>query len=167
MALLKIRKLAIIFALIALSAAQQTRGNSGYLKRSGPEPLRFSLATANIASFVALPASLVEKSAATNTIETASIQANTTNTATFTPPPSSSASSPNTLSVVPGSFLPNVPPAVPAASDMLVVSPQMLTEYFKPGPNGTNSATTLILPVAVGFTPPSAKPYSRATYNSP
>jgi hypothetical protein len=47
----------------------------------------------------------------------------------------------------------------------------MLTEFFKPVAEGTNSASAVIVPVTspvpVGFTPPSARPPSRATYNTP
>jgi len=58
----------------------------------------------------------------------------------------------------------------PSASDLLPVSPQMLTEYFKPVANGTNAASSVVMPVPVapvGFTPPIAKPASRATYSTP
>jgi hypothetical protein len=43
----------------------------------------------------------------------------------------------------------------------------MLTEFFKSGPDGTNSARNLILPAPVRFTPPFAKPSSQAIYKSP
>jgi hypothetical protein len=166
MGLLKIRNLAIVIAIIALYAAPETRGNSPYLKLGGPPALRFSLAMVDLAS-LALPASLTEKPAPANTTEVAVNKADTTATNAVplhTPAISSSA---DDLTIPTNSILPNTSPVTPAASDMLVVSPQMLTEYFKPGPDGTNSANTVILPVAVGFTPPSAKPSSRATYNSP
>lgn len=166
MGLLKIRKLAIIIAIIALYAAPETRGNSPYLKQGGPPPLRFSLAMANLAS-LALPASLSENPAPTNTTEVAVNKSDTTVTNTIPLSILGISPSASTLPVSTNPILPNTSPATPAASDMLVVSPQMLTEYFKPGPDGTNSANTVILPVAVGFTPPSAKPSSRATYNSP
>jgi hypothetical protein len=53
-----------------------------------------------------------------------------------------------------------------SASDMLVVSPQMLTEYFQPGSDGTNAATSMTLPTP-RFTPPLIQPSSQATYRSP
>jgi hypothetical protein len=166
MGLLKIRNLATAVAIIAVYTAPQTRGNSPYLKVGGPPPLRFSLAMASLAS-LALPAAFTEKPAATNATEVAVNKADTsaTNAAPVHVPSFSSSTTGITLPANP--ILPNPQPVTPAASDMLVVSPQMLTEYFKPGPDGTNSANNAILPVAVGFTPPSAKSSSRATYNSP
>ena len=166
MGLFKNRKIATIVAMLALNAAQETRGNSPYLKQIGPPPLRFSLAMANLA-YLAFPESLKEKSAPTDITEVAANKSDTIATNAIPQPNPSLSSSTNNL-ISPSLPVSQQNPTIsPAASDMLVVSPQMLTEYFKPGPDGTNSATTVILPVAVGFTPPSAKPTSRATYNSP
>jgi len=147
--------------------ARETRGNTPYLKLTGPAPLRFSVALATPVTF-ALPESLADhhvatKSIATNSIVTTSIDTNavTVNAAT------------NSLaSETPTDLGPNSQsgsPSTPAASDMLVVSPQMLTEFFKPVAEGTNAVGTVVVPVGVpiGFTPPSAKPSSRATYHSP
>lgn len=154
--------------LLALCAAQETRGINAYLKKTGPSPLRFSLTSAVPASFT-LPATLVERQSSTNTPETAvpaatSAQTNAVATAPavdpapVVPPKVSTAESPAN----------STPP--PSASDLLPVSPQMLTEYFKPVANGTNAASSVVVPVPVApveFTPPVAKPASRATYSTP
>jgi len=167
---LKYRKFTVAAVTLMLLAAQENRGFSAYLKQIGPAPLRFSLATAVPASFT-LPTALVEPQKPTNTTEIAvspAIPAETNAVATVpiavpatnAPPPILSAETPAK------------PTSTPAASEMLVVSPQMLTEFFKPATEGTNATSNFIVPVTtpvvpVGFTPPLVKPSSRATYNTP
>lgn len=169
MGLLRICKLAVLTAVAGCCAAMPARGIHGYLTQIGPPPLRFSLATARF-SF-ALPPVLVEKPAPTNTAEIAATSTNAVETPAETnvvAQPSTPSLPTNTVAVAPN---PNPEPnlvGTPSASDMLVVSPQMLTEFFKPGSNETNSAnTTVVLPAPVGFTPPLAKPSSQAIYRSP
>jgi hypothetical protein len=165
MGLLKIRKLTVVAGMLALCAAQQIRGKSAYLKQIGPPPLRFSAATPPL-SF-ALPPMLAERPAPTNSTEIAVPKPNPveTNTValTSTPIPSVTTNLPAQSSL----DLPNNLPRPASASDMLVVSPQMLTEFFKPGLEGTNSATPAIVPEPVWFTPPLATPSSQAIYNRP
>ena len=76
----------------------------------------------------------------------------------------------------------NVPPVTPEESETsypsvihsltdrpLIVTPQMLAEYFKPAANGTNAAgVSVFLPVSVSFKPPTdtVPPRSRATYKT-
>lgn len=167
---LKYRKFTVAAVTLMLLAAQENRGFSAYLKQIGPAPLRFSLAKAGPASFT-LPTVLVELQKPTNTTEIAvspAIPAETNAVATVpiaipatnAPPPILSADTPAQ------------PASTPAASEMLVVSPQMLTEFFKPATEGTNATSNVIVPVTtpvvpVGFTPPLVKPSSRATYNTP
>ena len=168
MEILNIRKLTAAAVAFVLCAAPQTRGVNAYLKETGPSPLRFGAAGAISVSFV-LPQSLIEQHTPTNATEIAF--------------PATISDATNAVASQPES--PTVPPThtgihtttdpqdssapTPSASDMLVVSPQMLTEYFKPVADGTNSAGTVVVPVTVpvGFTPPSATPPSRATYHSP
>ena len=59
-----------------------------------------------------------------------------------------------------------LPPILRPADNLLVITPQMLTEFFKPFPNGTNGGVSVYVPVQIGFTPPTEKnpPSSRATY---
>ena len=60
------------------------------------------------------------------------------------------------------------PVGTASANDMLVVTPQMLINYFKPGVMSTNSANTTVV-VPVGFRPPGSTPppASQAIYKSP
>jgi len=164
MGLLKIRKFTVSAVTLALYAAQQMRGSSPYLKQMGPPPLRFSLATA--AFSFALPPILIERHSLTNSTETAAPKSNSAQTNAVAPPVPSSSSPPNGLPVLPSPESRNNSSGTSSASDMLVVSPQMLTEYFKPGPETTNSANTLILSAPIGFTPPLAKPSSQAIYKN-
>lgn len=165
MEILKIRKLAVAAAMFALFAAQETRGMNAYLKQTGPSPLRFALISAIPASFI-LPETLVERQTPTNSTEIAANSATSGATNAVAteplPPPAPVNSTAQTATNPQNSSGPK-----PAASDMLVVSPQMLTEFFKPVGNETNSQGNVIVPVPVGFTPPSVTPSSRATYNSP
>jgi hypothetical protein len=163
---LKNRTLTAVAAMFVLFAAQETRGMSAYLLQTGPSPLRFSLFPFVPASFD-LPDSLVERQALTNKTEIAAnttLSVETNAVATHLPP----SPAPTTNPSVPTTTDPqNNSAPKPAASDLLVVSPQMLTEFFKPVGNETNSPGGASVPLPVGFTPPSAPPSSRATYNSP
>lgn len=163
MGLLKTRVIPAAAVLMVLSAAPQSHGDDAYLHRIGPAPLRFSLAAATFSFH--LPAILLPPTAPTNSTELA---AGTNSVST------NSASIPFATVPLPPNFVP--PPAVAdptnhsvqtaSASDLLVVSPQMLTEYFQPGSEGTNSAASDTLP-APGFTPPLIHPSSQATYRNP
>ena len=164
MEILNVRKLFAVAFFVCV--AHQTRGVSDYLKEAGPVPLRFSLAAAAPLSFI-LPDSLVERQKPTNTVQVASSSTTSENTNTVVSPLPSPSTTPGNPVVHTTTDPQNGSVPTPSASDMLVVSPQMLTEFFKPVTDGTNSPGTVIVPVPVGFTPPSAKPSSRATYNSP
>jgi hypothetical protein len=164
---LKNRRLTAIAVLLVLYTAQETRGISAYLKQIGPAPLRFSNASPIPASFT-LPEILIERQSHTNAPEIIipTTTSENTNGVSFTPfvgplPP--------TLPSVLTTESPANPAPTSSASDMLPVSPQMLTEYFKPVADGTNAASVVVpVPVApVGFTPPVAIPSSRATYSTP
>ena len=163
------RKFKVTAVMFLLLATQENRGFSAYLKQIGPSPLRFSLATAVPTSFV-LPTALIEPQKPTNATETAvspaiSAQTNAVPVVPTTAPATNA--QPSAL----GTETPPKPSPSPSASEMLVVSPQMLTEFFKPVAETTNAANNVVTPVTaplpVGFTPPLVKPASRATYNTP
>ena len=65
-------------------------------------------------------------------------------------------------------FSTNTTQASAPASDLLILTPQMLVDYFKPGQCPTNAAGRFVQ-VPVEFTPaiPAAPPASSATYKSP
>ena len=167
---MKYRKFTVAVATLLLLLAQENRGFAAYLKQTGPAPLRFSTAKAVPLSFV-LPAALAEPQKPTNTVEiaTSATTSAQTNAIAAAPVSTPATNSPTTVS---NPESPAKPTSTPSASEMLVVSPQMLTEFFKPVmEGGTNAASTVIVPVTtpipVGFTPPSVRPPSRATYNTP
>jgi hypothetical protein len=171
MALLNFRKIMVFAVVLGWLAAPQSRGNGDYLAKTGPAPLRFSLPMVNVGAFT-LPLALSAKPLSTNSTAIADVKTNSVEPAVTTaenpPKPAPTVDfPPNT----PGDSQNNPPnPAPPpvAASDLLVVSPQMLTEFFKPGPGGSNSVIVpVVLPSAVGFTPPTEKPSSQAIYKSP
>ena len=154
--------------LLALCAAQETRGINAYLKKTGPSPLRFSLESAVPASLT-LPEMLVERQSPTNAPETTIPAATCAQTNAVSAAPAVDPAPPAPPKVSTAESPANATPT-PSASDLLPVSPQMLTEYFKPVANGTNAASSVVMPVPVapvGFTPPIAKPASRATYRTP
>jgi hypothetical protein len=163
---LKNRTFTVAAVMFLLSAAQESRGITGYLKQPGPAPLRYSLATIP-PSFRPLPESLVERQAHTNITEMAATEVTSVKTNDLVAAPETAPASKPDHTLLTAESPANPIPA-PAASDLLVVSPQMLSEFFKPGADGTNSASPVVLPVGpVGFTPPSVRPSSRATYNRP
>ena len=58
--------------------------------------------------------------------------------------------------------------ASPAANDLLVVTPQMLVNYFKPGKTTNGPSASVLVPM--GMNPPASstpRPASQATYQSP
>ena len=166
---MKYRKFTVAVATLMLLLAQENRVFSAYLKQTGPAPLRFSMASAVPTTFV-LPIALVEPQKPANTTEIATAAATSAQT---NAPAEVLTSSPatNAQPAFSGPEAPGKPAPTTPASEMLVVSPQMLTEFFKPVAAGTNSANAVIVPVTtpvpVGFTPPLVKPPSRATYNTP
>ena len=166
---LKYRKFRVTAVMFLLLAAQENRGFSAYLKQTGPTPLRFSIATAVPTSFV-LPAELVEPPKPTNTTEAAVSPAISTATNSMPVTPASTPAT-NAQPTVSSTEPAAKPTPTPSASELLPVSPQMLTEYFKPVAESTNAASNVVVPVTtplpVGFTPPLVKPASRATYNTP
>ncbi|HEX4266092.1 MAG TPA: hypothetical protein VH597_17280 [Verrucomicrobiae bacterium] len=157
---LNIRKIAVATAILIACAAPQARGNGVYLKQIGPSPLRFSMATAAF-SFT-LPAVLMGRPAVTNSAEIGLAKTTSADTNAVTVPasPLPSDTTANTIPTIPNPILPNNAATTPSASDLLVVSPQMLTEFFKPGQNGTNTPSAVVVPPHVGFTPPSVMPPS-------
>ncbi len=168
----KNRRLTAFVVLLVLYTAQETRGISAYLKQIGPSSLRFSDANPVPASFT-LPEILIERQSPTNAPEnaiptTTSTETNSVSSTSFVGPiPLAQQSNQPTVLTAQS---PANPAPTPSASDLLPVSPQMLTEYFKPVADGTNAASSVVVPVPVapvGFTPPVARPSSRATYSTP
>ncbi len=163
---LKNRCLTAFVVLLTLYSAQESRGISAYLKQTGPAPLRFSIENPVPPSFT-LPEILAERQTHTNAPESVATTATSVNTNTVSVDPVPIPTPSHQPTVITTESPANAAPT-PSASDMLPISPQMLTEYFKPVADGTNADSNAAVPVApVRFTPPVAKPSSRATYSTP
>ena len=149
-----------------LAAAAAAPAGNAYLPITGPAPLRFEVAFVRPAVLALAPAPeqrgeksdeptpFTTRAAPTNTPEEIHYSAGETNAS----PAASAETEMNGPSVI-----------HPSADNLLVITPQMLAEYFKPAPGATNAAGgSVFLPVAVGFTPPTEKPpvRSRATYKT-
>lgn len=149
-----------LFAL-SLAIISPAHGGGGYLSRTGPPPLRFAVPANQ--GHLALPP-----------VSSGNSDKNPDNPGTQLPSPSSPASpQPGEILSAPPALTnaPVLPTAVgfPAesvdpvnsgspASDLLTVTPQMLVDYFTPALKGTNhSQTAVLVPAAVGFTPPMPK----------
>lgn len=158
---------------IVMAQAAQTHGAGGYLATVGPVPLRIQ--TARTVRNAVLPPLPAEPGSPANTAAPVqSASANTPlDTSAFLIPGSPLESILRYLSSAriqfgtvpsqssqPANHIEELAPA----ADLLIITPQMLVDYFKPVPGSTNA--TVVVPVT--FTPPtSAAPArSRATYNS-
>lgn len=178
-----------VFCAAAWGGAAQA---SGYLQVAGPVPLRFLAEPIPGEPYLLPPLSLTDVTpmppeepasapAATN-IATAPIAEEEPTVPLPKPPEPPSAdvtaaalenlfsgANANPLGIpAPQNPAPLTPDSQQKASDMLVVTPQMLIEYFKPGRVATNGVGASIF-VPVGFRPPEAvlpSPSSKATYHS-
>jgi hypothetical protein len=158
-----------------------------YLPIVGPPPLRFELFTTNIFSYSQFKLDLANRSpmkpapqASTNSPSTAS------HAITSPPPPAAGAATVASAAVAAGNSEENVaggenrltprenfnfPPST--ASDLLTVTPQMIAQYLKPDPIGTNAldrpGAVVFVPADLPFTPPTPKgnSESQANYHSP
>jgi hypothetical protein len=138
----------------------------GYLSRTGPVPLRFTVEKPTSPP-IELPPLAMEDPAPAPTVETNTVAEAPTSPDTNQPEPDPATLAQPAPEQV-GPPAPEVAASAPA-SDMLVVTPQMLVEYFKPGSASTNAANMPVY-VPVGFTPPTAvianRPSSQATYRT-
>lgn len=171
------RRIAAALTGLGLMVLCEAQGGGGYLSRTGAPPLRFASALAEHAHFT-LPPLAVDKAAESNSERSdASVSPTPTSPNAPSEAPSNSTTSTNEV-VAPSAHseeqsLQTEPTdstfSPSAASDLLTVTPQMLVEYFTPAAHGTNhSHTAVIVPAAVGFTPPMPKntPSSQAIYIS-
>jgi hypothetical protein len=148
-----------------------TQAGVAYLPKTGPVPLRLEAVQAQAKPFV-LPPLAMDNGAPTN-LDSGALGSPLTPTPTNAVPLAPVVPPTNSVSAVspttPDEQVPTDAELVSSssASDLLVVSPQMLAEYFKPMQTGTNLTTVpVIVPTEVGFVPPIPKAAapSRATY---
>ena len=143
---------------------------AGYLPLVGPPPLRFEKAADSPTIFSWTPAVLAPTASTPPpvSVETNSQYVTSTLSANnvISPPASIETASapqkspPDNLST--NSMVPTRP-----ANDLLVVTPEMLVDYFKPNRDAANAANVHVL-APVNFTPPSSVsiPSSQASYIS-
>jgi len=185
---LRPRKLDVVILAIAvgISAVHEAGGARAYLPTVGSPPLRFQSESTNhfVLDLKTFMSMLAERQAeASNALaQIAPPAAIATNTPAVVSNPASVASAnTNTAPVVPqgvtegknDSESPVIPPISPSsASDMLTVTPQMITEYLKPAQNQANQkdqkGAEIFVPAGTQFAPPAPKApgESQATYKS-
>ena len=154
----------VLVALVALM--DLPAHGASYLPIVGPPPMRFDKAKGAVKN--------VAWSQPTQTMPTPAIQ---TNSPSETPTiPDSNVVTPP-LVVEPVSIPVALPPEnlstnsmvqTHPANNLLVVTPEMLVDYFKPNNKATNATNVRVL-VPVNFTPPASAsiPSSQATYRTP
>lgn len=156
---------AALVALGLVGATALASHSIPYLPASGPSPLRFEVAMARTFRFPAPKPVVTKTNAPAAPVETS------TEVPSPVAPVEPVPAQVETAEVQP---LPIGDPVEPLnqrasapASDMLMVTPQMLVEYLKPTPGVTNSNVSVLVPFT--FKPPLEKtptPSSRATYKT-
>ena len=157
--------------LLATAPALAAR-SSAYLPSTGPTPLRFE--TVKARTFALPPVKSAEPLAKTDDGHPMIAPTQTLPNAApepaiaATPEPEVTATSAPPQTTSPVEFLAPVPMAASSPAGTLpLITPQILAEFFRPGPGSTHApGVSVLLPATVGFIPPMAPPpaTSRATY---
>jgi hypothetical protein len=172
---------AVIFAVfVGMMATQPARGENAYLRVVGAPPVRFQAMTTNNSWLAFKSSATVTKLAANSNVKkpTGTTSANITNSVVVFHSTASLAT--NQTSVLPETVTdeknsPETPVFSPnsssSASDLLTVTPQMITEYLKPAareaaPGAETNQSMVFVPAEMQFTPPAPKASgeSQATY---
>lgn len=170
LAISKPRHRAAACLLATLLSALDVPAGTAYLPITGPTPLRFEAVRVRPAVTSALndPSKISDKFSDKSP---GKIPDAATNAAV--PPPETSwpvAPEVSAPPVVTTTVESSAPYAVrPVTDNPLVITPQMLVEYFRPAAGATNGAgVSVFMPLPVGFTPPMEKTpvSSRATYKT-
>jgi hypothetical protein len=156
----------VCLLLIALASFADLPARGGaYLPLAGPPPLRFETAMRHGKIFSWIPP-VPPPAAAVETNLPPEISTIPVNKAVSPPPANES----NGVSapLPPENLSTNSAPQTRSANDLLVVTPEMLVDYFKPNNAATNSTNVRVL-APVNFTPPASAstPSSQAIYLSP
>ena len=160
-----------VWPAVLMATATAINADSAYLPVTGPPPLRFEVAMTRTFDFSTVGKNAVpppKTEAVSVLMEPAHGSTNAAATVVSITESNGSVLSvalPNTAPEE--SVVPEPPVAPHPADNLLVITPQMLAEYFKPFPGATNAAgVSVFLPVQIGFTPPTDKApvASRATY---
>jgi hypothetical protein len=163
----KIYRTRIIFAALAFGWGSPVFGGA-YLPLIGPPPLRFQMALHQKNKFVWTSPAVNQPAITALTGPQAVISTNLSVNVASVPPPNTQ---PNV--VVPSqteNLFTNSTVQPKQANELLVVTPEMLVDYFKPNSadgTATNSNTVRVL-APVNFTPPASAsiPSSQAVYQS-
>jgi hypothetical protein len=158
----------------------EANGERAYLPIVGSPPLRFQAITTNHLVFNLESFAQPQKPAETSNAVTQIVApvANATNLVESSSPASAlsetnqAAAKPETVADTKNSSVPpfNFASSPSSASDLLTVTPQMITEYLKPAQTETNRAdqpgAVVFVPAEMQFTPPApnASAESRAIY---
>jgi len=159
-------------AVIGFFLAQKARGEKAYLQIVGPPALRFQAPATNYSWFTGklFELSAKVKNPSGKTALTVP-QANITNSVVVFHPTSIAPAKGNQVSGLPqiganeenNSEMPVISPdSSSAASDLLTVSPQMITEYLQPAPKqdeamGQTNSRVIFVPPEMQFMPPAPK----------
>jgi len=149
---------------VGLSSCLPASGGA-YLPMIGPAPLRFETATvhAKVISWISPTADKPAVTAEMNSPpEIPAGPAKTDGAIPLTNMKTDAA-----VPALPENLSTNSPAEAHSANDLLVVTPEMLVDYFKPESAETNQTNVRVL-APVGFMPPSsaASPSSQAIYRS-
>jgi hypothetical protein len=152
---------------MVLLAMQSVSGAESYLKSVGPPPLRFEYVDNNNTLFLSELALPRLKPVAQPPMPPPQPAANPeTNSATS----GTAVGAENGVPILPGPAK-NAPYPDSSASDMLSITPQMISEYFKPKqpesapePSPFQRGQSIFVPAELGFVPPTSG--SRAIYHS-
>jgi hypothetical protein len=155
----------VIWVAFAALMEPLARG-AAYLPLVGPPPMRFEKAAVGAKTISWTPPTLTPSTIAIETNVpsiTSSIPANSVAQA---PPAIEPVKAPVPLPAE--NLSTNSTDQTRSANDLLVVTPEMLVDYFKPNDNATNATDVRVL-VPVNFTPPASAsiPSSQAIYRSP
>lgn len=149
----------------ATAAAPALYGSGPYLPRTGPTVLRFELAMTRPPTVMLPPLTTPEQpqedSSATARVGSLEAPAPVTTPPAEAPAPASASTNEAAAVAADASNGQTNLAALPSsssASDSLVVTPEMLVQYFQPTQGTTNPASaSVFVPVSVGFTPPRPK----------
>lgn len=151
-------------ALLGVAIATPLGGAEGYLPRSGPAALRFAAAPLQAKAFV-WPPLRKDESAPSNSLPEAASAPASTNSAPVPAAPGATNWVVDPALLDPTQFpvdtnsVPNSESPASSASELLIVTPQMLAEYLKPALSGAlKAATNAPSSGDVGFLPPTPKP---------
>jgi hypothetical protein len=159
------RRVCIILVALAALTEPPVRG-AAYLPLVGPPPMRFEKAMAVSKEVSWTPPALFPPAVAVDTNLLSANSAIPVNNVVLPHPVIEPANTP--VPLPPENSSTNSAVQTRSANELLMVTPEMLVDYFKPNNNATNAANVHVL-VPVNFTPPASASISssQASYRSP